>query len=327
MSGELAERLTDVLHKYGLAGAVAGVSDRGTRTRAAGGWRHVERREPMTAGTPVRIASVTKPIVAASVVLAARETPGLLDRPVISYLPELRASWRVSRELTLRSLLSQSAGLFAEEDLSALLALGDGPDALLGAARLVVSGEQVAPPGSTWAYYSGNFWLAGAVLARVRECTFEAALAELVLDPAGLVSTGFETPSGGALGHSDAQLPVTEKYLRARRPGGGLWSTVDDLLSFAEFLLDDGDLLATVRVPIIEAARGAQYGLGWYLSDELILHPGGLAGFGSLLVLVPERRLATVIVLNQTSEHKEAVTNSIVGGVLQEAGVRNPWPA
>jgi len=42
-----------------------------------------------------RICSVSKPIVASAIVLAGREQPGALDRPVIEYLPELGDSWRI----------------------------------------------------------------------------------------------------------------------------------------------------------------------------------------------------------------------------------------
>lgn len=138
---ELAEQLARAFHKSGVAGAIAGLSVQGRRQRAAAGFRDIRSAVPMRDTTPVRIASVTKPIVAATAVLASRTAPDLLDRPAVEYLPELRPSWRVSPELTVRTLLSQSSGLRAEEDTEALIALGDGDHALLGAARLAAGGE------------------------------------------------------------------------------------------------------------------------------------------------------------------------------------------
>jgi CubicO group peptidase (beta-lactamase class C family) len=257
---------------------------------------------------------VTKPIVAAAVALA-----GAADRPVISLLPELHDRWTVSRALTMADLLSHTSGLL-EESLTkpVLAALGSGPDALFEAAARVVSQRQVRTPGTEWQYYNGNYYLAGAALARLGDDTFEAVVERLVLGPAGMRSTTFDVPADATSGHLGGVAVAPREQPRARRPTAGLWSTVDDLLGFGEFLLADRDLLATVSRPRTPATSETQYALGWCVARDSIVHWGAATGLGfrSALQLVPGEHQVTALLANDES----------AGAAIDELlGSRGPW--
>jgi CubicO group peptidase (beta-lactamase class C family) len=83
-------------------------------------------------------------------------------------------------------------------------------------------------------------------------------------------------------------------------PSGGLWSTVADLLSFAEFMLADAGLLAAVRAPRTGTSAPVQYGLGWALAAGLMFHIGRLDGFRSVLLTAPEHHYCVAMVVNGT---------------------------
>ena len=60
-----------------------------------------------------------------------------------------------------------------------------------------------------------------------------------VLEPLGLAATGFDEPAGAARGHvqegeSGHRAVPVDAYPAARRPSGGLWSSVADLVRFGE---------------------------------------------------------------------------------------------
>ena len=134
-----------------------------------------------------------------------------------------------------------------------------------------------------------------------------------VLDPLGLSSTGFE-PKGAARGHnqvdpgSDEHRPVEDKYPRLRSPSGGLWSSVADLLRFAGHHLGGPGPLTSESVAEMQRAEistaGYQYGLGWFLSEQgglrIVEHGGSAAGYQSLLLLVPEKRVAFAALSNSS---------------------------
>src|SRR5437868_6603835 len=88
------------------------------------------------------------------------------------------------------------------------------------------------------AYCNTGFWFAAAAIARALDTSFEEAMRTRVLDPLGLRLTGFEAERP-ARGHDQVEPGAAEHattaktYPRVRRPSGGLWSSVADLLRFA----------------------------------------------------------------------------------------------
>src|SRR5262245_52964981 len=124
----LAERLSEAVHRAKAVGAVAGTLHKGSREYAAAGSAAPGRA--MTLGTRVRLASITKPILTMAVLSAFRTEPDALDAPVREHIPELRDGWRLDDGVTLRRMLSHTAGL-RELDGAAIHATGEGEDALL----------------------------------------------------------------------------------------------------------------------------------------------------------------------------------------------------
>jgi CubicO group peptidase (beta-lactamase class C family) len=282
-------------------GAVVGVSSRGEREMAATG---------ATVHTPFRIASLTKTFTAAAVVRALRGKGFELSLPVAEILPEL------DTELTVEQVLAQSSGLKQTAEAAAVAALGEGDEVFLATAKLVVAGGQEYPPGERWAYYNGNYFLAGALLARLSGATFEKALTELTA-AAGLTATGFAAPdawaglpatstalearsaakaSPGAARQTRGPAPVAP-YPRARRPSGGLWSSVPDLLSFCEFLLRDKGLLAEIATPRVWTPLA--YGLGWAVGPMLYVN-GRLPGYRAAMLLSPGDEWAAAMLVDDT---------------------------
>lgn len=268
----------------GLAG-VAGVSNRGEREMAATG---------ATVDTPFRIASLTKTFTAAAVVRALWNKGFELSASVAEILPELKTV------LTVEQVLAQSSGLKQTVSASEVAALGEGDEVFLEAAKLVVAGGQKYPPGERWAYYNGNYFLAGALLARLTQGTFEEGLAELI-SAAGLTATGFAAPQAHAAGGAPGPVVVSgvsvARYPRGRRPSGGLWSTVPDLLSFCEFLLQDKGLLTAISMPWVSTPLS--YGLGWAVGPMLYLN-GRLNGYRAAMLLSPEREWAAAMLVADT---------------------------
>jgi CubicO group peptidase (beta-lactamase class C family) len=287
MSATAADTLRE-LEAVPVSSPVAyGVSVRGEHALgAAGGAR--------TDGV-FRVASVTKPFVAALVLTLVQDGLLSLDAPVVGYLPELA----IDRSATLRHLLSHQAGL--EHEWSTPLAdFGEGDDALDRLAR----GEPVrAPvePRRFFSYSSAGFYTAAATVQRVSGVTFEAALQGRILDPLGLEHTSFEGESA-------------RPYPRARRGGGGLFSRAADLLVFADHLLGGpGPLTAESRAelatPQIAAPEG-WYGLGIGIHElrgrRILEHGGSVPGFRSLLACVPDAGVAFVG-LSNADEGRRAI--------------------
>jgi CubicO group peptidase (beta-lactamase class C family) len=180
----------------------------------------------------------------------------------------------------LRSLLSHTAGLRCESDEEL-------PESCRG----------------LWSYSNAGYWAAGERVAAACGTLFSDAMRAHVLEPLGLAATGFEEPEGAACGHlpegeSGYRPAPPDAYPVERRPSGGLWSTVGDLIRFGRHQLRDcGEL----HPPEAEAL-GAGYALGWWVRDlggrTALDHEGSVGGYQSLLLLVPELELVLAVLTN-----------------------------
>jgi CubicO group peptidase (beta-lactamase class C family) len=141
-----------------------------------------------------------------------------------------------------------------------------------------------------WSYSNAGYWKAGSVFG-----DYSAELRARVLEPLGLSQTGFEPPPDAVLGTLPDGSTADPAYPEHRRPGGGLWSTVADLVTYG---LAHCRGYGELHEPVAEAL-GARYACGWWVRDGGILdHEGSVGGFQSLLLLAPERELVLAVLTN-----------------------------
>ncbi len=141
-----------------------------------------------------------------------------------------------------------------------------------------------------WSYSNAGYWEAASAF----DGEYAEAVRELVIEPLGLRHTGFETPPDAVLGTLPDDAAADPSYPVERRPSGGLWSTVGDLVEYGLAHCRDW---AHLHEPIGEAL-GAGYALGWWVRDGVLDHEGSVGGFQSLLLLIPDRPLVLAVLTN-----------------------------
>ena len=194
-----------------------------------------------------------------------------------------------------------------------------------------------------WSYSNAGFWTAAEACAAATGLSFSAAMRERIIEPLGLGQTSFEEPVDAAPGHvqegETGHRPAgPAEYPVARRPSGGLWSTVGDLLRFAGHQLgSSGPLserqLGSLREPQGEAL-GAHYCLGCWrrkLDGGRIAfdHEGSVGGYQSLLLLVPENDAALAVLTNSwrgSGLIRRVVRELGLVPVKDESGVSGAFP-
>jgi CubicO group peptidase (beta-lactamase class C family) len=218
------ERMHEVMADHVESGFVPGlvtlVSRRGDTHVDVIGTTAFDSRDPMRRDTIFRIASVTKPIVAAAAMILVEEGTLRLDDPVDPLLPELanRQVLRTiesplddtvpaNRPITLRDLLTFRLGygaIFAapgQYPIQAALeeagfAAGPGlptvpPDELMERYGNLPLLHQ---PGEKWLYNTGSDIL-GVLIARATDMTLGEFLQERIFDPLGMKDTAFSVPA------------------------------------------------------------------------------------------------------------------------------------
>ena len=294
------------LARWGVPGLAVGVLAEGRIASRAWGVTSLATGEPVTTETTFRVASVTKPFTA-ELARAVLDLDEPLDTPAGPVPPRL--------------LLAHMGGLRCEgaESLDSFATVS----AAVAGAGLRAWGE----PGRLWVYSNAGYWLVGAAVERATGQRFEEAMREHVLAPRSLDGPGFDAPSASghepvAPGASEHRVYPVSDYPVARRPSGGMVSTVADLLRFAETFWDDVE----ARTVVAEQPGGRQ-GVGWMLGRrdgvDLLFHPGSAAGFQSTLMVVPERKVAVAALTN--SAGGGAAYQPVVDALLEAVAGLPPW--
>jgi CubicO group peptidase (beta-lactamase class C family) len=289
-SGFSAKRLTRVqetLERHveaGLVpGAVAVIARHGeVHIHAAGtlAFEGVGSSMAMAGDTICRLASMTKPLVAACAMTLVEDNTLRLDDPVDDLLPELSDmtvlvdpngpldnTVPAQRPITVRDLLTFRLGTgFVEAEtksapISAALdavVRGENPESpgpppqdewirRLGNVPLVFQ------PGERWMYETGAD-VTGVLIARATNMTFGEALRQRICDPLGMKDTAFSVPAENlnrvatayqrdATGDLVVEDPPNGRWSRPpvfEEGGGGLVSTLNDYFAFASTLLGGG---------------------------------------------------------------------------------------
>ncbi len=251
----------------------------------AAGQADRERAVANTIDTRFRVASLNKMFTAVAILQLVEEGRVELSAPLGAYLPDYPNA-EIARRVTVEHLLTHTGGtgdIFGPAFAEHRLALRGHAD------YLTLFGERgpAFEPGDHFAYSNYGFVLLGAILEAVTGESYYEHVQEHVLDPAGMRATGFlpehVAVPGLAIGYTaaDGALRSAEGALPHRGAAwGGGYSTVGDLLRFAEALAD-GRLLGAAMTEAATRARVAAdppaggYGYGFFVSEV-----GGAASFG-----------------------------------------------
>lgn len=266
----MTSALVDLLDYHTRAGhtpgALAHVERAGqVLARAAAGRIRPDDPAPLHEGVRHRIASLTKPMVTLAALMQADEGRLDLDAPVASLLPALRdlrgPGGQAPRTApTVRDLMRHTSGLAYPYEIAdaglrkawseAGLSPGaSGTDAVAFLRRLAAL-PLVAEPGTAFRYgYSTD--VLGCLVEQIDGAPLGAVLQRRLFEPLGMRATGFELHPGEPepMAHpEDKAWHAMVPGIGRRQPGqpwmdaggGGLLSTLDDVLAFGRCIAQGG---------------------------------------------------------------------------------------
>ena len=319
---QLVTVASQAMEKYRVPGVALGVVQDGRAMTRGFGVTSLEDPRPVTAGTVFPIASISKTFASTAIMRLVEQQKVDLRAPVRKYLPDFRVEDEtISREVTVWNLLTHSSGWEGQ------IAPADRGDETL--ARFVDgmmrTNMQLAPPGAAWSYNNAGFSVAGRLIEVVTGKTIGAALGDLVFRPLRLART-VTSPREMmtypfALGHTGGSTgtpAIVRPFAYSTSvTAGGVSTSLDDLLAYAQFHLGNGtapggepllsrstlDQMRTPQLP--KQGTDDEMGIGWHLRTvgglRTAAHGGTLNGHVLLLELVPERQFAVAILTNTSN--------------------------
>ncbi len=284
---------------------------------------------PNRIDTKFNLGSINKMFTAVAIAQLAEAGKLTFDDPIGKHLPDY-PNQEVAEQVTIHHLLTHTSGLadyfndkFTEASRARFRTIDD-------FFPLFVDEPLQFEPGSQWAYSNSNFMVLGAIVAAVSGEDYFDYVRAHIYQPAGMINTDayeldHETPNlatGYMLlpGATERQNNLFEHVIKGGPAGGG-YSTVEDLLNFAQALTGN-ELLSAAATELITApkvqAQGlydAHYSYGFmhetYNGYARIGHSGGFPGVNSELNIYPELGYVVAVMANYDPPSANAIAGRI----------------
>jgi CubicO group peptidase (beta-lactamase class C family) len=302
------------------------------------GVRKLGQPQAVDAQTLFGIASNTKLFTATALGLLVEERKIAWDAPVVQYLPSFQL-WDpfVTREITIRDLLVHRSGLgLGAGDLLWW------PPSTYDRKEIARRLRFIRPATSfrsAYAYDNVLYLVAGEVIEAVTGQSWEDFVAARILAKAGMRGSNVRhsaAAAGGNIASPHAPIDGVVRVIKPfdsdnTNPAGGINSSADDMAKWMIVQLGRGRLadgsrlfsentwrqLTTLVTPMplgnppaeLAALRAnfRGYALGLDVKDyrghKILAHTGGLPGYVSKVMMIPELELGIAVLTNQESGH------------------------
>jgi CubicO group peptidase (beta-lactamase class C family) len=316
--------------------AVAIVKDGKVVLAKGYGVRTLGDSTPVDARTRFGIASNTKLFTATAIAMLVEDGKLEWDAPVTRYLPSFAMfDPFVTHELTVRDLLVHRSGLgLGAGDLLWW------PPSTYDRKEIARRIRYIRPATSfrsAYAYDNVLYLVAGEVIEAVSGTTWEDFVRSRILAKVGMTNSDVLHSGAGAGGNvatphaevNDTVRPVAPFVSDNTNPAGGVMSGAEDMAKWMMVQLDSGRTAGGERIftpasavqlwqevtpiPIDEPAPGLEhlranfngYALGVgvrdYRGHKLLQHTGGLPGYLSKVMMIPDLRMGVAVLTNQES--------------------------
>lgn len=301
------------------------------------GMAHLELEVSIQPEMVFRIGSITKSFTAVAILKLVEAGKLALDGKISRYLPDDPTH---GAKITLEHLLTHTSGI------RSLTRLDDFPRLRedLTVSQLIDLFKDLPAdfaPGEKFLYANSGYILLGAILEKVTGRTYADWLAESLFVPLGLTHTAYGADApivpGRVAGYAGSRGSYQNAgYLSMTQPyaAGGLISTVDDLARWARALtsgtLMRQDLCERMTTPHrLQDGQATPYGYGVTVSScegqRVIEHSGGIHGFMSSLLWMPDVHLAVVILSNNPGHRPDPATLAYVLATLAMGKPLSPF--
>lgn len=330
------------------------------------GLADVGRRVAAGPQTDFRIASMTKSFISVAILQLRDAGKIRLDDPASKYIPELAGQKGPASDapaITIRELLTHSAG-FPEDNPWGDRQLADSDAQLMALIRKGLSFSN--SPGIGYEYSNTGFAILAHILQQITGESYEQYVTAHILLPLGMTHTYFEYSDvpAGALAHGYRRINgewVEQPMLHTGIYGamGGMITTMEDFARYVAFQLaawpsrsgkEEGPLKRSScremqqpwvfnslnsafsypggggACPLISAYG---YGIRWSRDCKgktMVGHTGGLPGFGSNWMILPDYGIGVICFANLTYANTSSINMTVLDTLVTLARLRPRLP-
>ena len=312
---DLASRIDAAIAPYFKADApgatVIVVKDGKPVLRRAYGMADTTKGVKMAPEMALRLGSITKQFTSTAILMLAEEGKLSVDDDITKHLPDYPTR---GKKITIEHLLTHTSGIAS---YTSKPSYGAGMTKDVTVAEMIDSFKNDPldfEPGSQYRYNNSGYFLLGAIIEKISGQTYAGFLEQRIFKPLGMQDTYYEGFGHGkapvAAGHTRSgagygaakPLSMTQPYA-----AGSLVSTVDDLAKWdaavaAGKLLKPATWQRAFTPYRLSDGKPTTYGYGWGIGrvqgEAAISHSGGINGFSSFALRLPDQKVYVTVLTN-----------------------------
>ncbi|WP_051237313.1 serine hydrolase domain-containing protein [Ottowia thiooxydans] len=281
-----------------------------------------------TLDTRFNVGSISKVVTALAVMILRDRGQLALDQPLVELLPSFRMRSPAYTQITVRHLISHASGV-PGSNYRNMFNYAPYSSYVQETLETLAQSHLKHEPGEMEVYCNDGFTLVDPLVRALTGVSFEDFVHREIFQPLGMGHSGYSrAPAAeGSFVHPFYEGRQLPQELSAASAVGGMLTTPTDLMKLARLFLDEGvyegrrivsaDAVRQMgtnqnpRMLLNPTASSWFRGLGWDTVQELGLasagllaweKPGGTPGFNADFFVLPEERLAMMIVGNGTAD-------------------------
>lgn len=297
--------------------------------RKAYGMADLELGVKMEPDMVFRIGSMTKQFTAVSILMLQEQGKLALTDEITKFLPDYPTH---GKKITIENLLTHTSGIKSYTNMPEWLQLWRKDMTVKELIDFFKNQPMDFDPGENWAYDNSGYILLGAIIEKASGETYQQFVGKHIFDPLGMSHTTYGDASRVIL----RRVPGYDKgndgyvntpYLSMTQPyaAGSLLSNVDDLAHwdaalYTEKLVKQSSLEKAWTPFKLNDGESTGYGYGWaigeYEGHKIIVHGGGINGFLSSGIRMPDQKLYVIILSNNTSTSPDMISMKIAAMMI-----------
>lgn len=276
------------------------------------GLANLNTKQALTIHHQVRIASVTKQFAAVAILQLAEAGKLKIGDSIQEYV----AFPVKEHSITIEHLLTHTSGIADFTRSAAYTPEAYARDISLPELIALFANEPLEfAPGTKWSYSNSGYILLTAIIEKASGQTWPDYAREHLFEPAGMVASSAAVTGDPldveAVGYAEGvhgwepAYPISLSWPQA---AGGIRSTVRDMWAWNRSVFTGKLTSATMMAKAHRAfhlsdGSATDYGYGWFLQNvqgsPTIEHNGGIDGFNSASLYLPEEDLYVAVLVNR----------------------------
>jgi CubicO group peptidase (beta-lactamase class C family) len=296
--------------------------------RNAFGNANLENAIVMNPNHVFEIGSITKQFTAVSILMLEEEGKLSIQDKLSTYLP----SYPNGDQITIHHLLNHTSGVKSYTEMPGLNTFGKNDKSPMEIIDYFKDESVDFKPGEQWHYNNSGYIILGYIIEKVTGITYEDFIQQRIFDELGMKNSYYGDKSRIIKNRASGYQPTAQGLQNATQismtipyAAGSLMSCVDDMFLWHKAIRDNTLISAKSKAKahtntVLNNGERTNYGYGWQINElnnkQSIEHGGGIFGFVTQGVYVPDEDIYAIILTNANGNSPQEITLRLASMVM-----------